>query len=103
MDSLGISNRRDLREVHSILIKERRSLLSSGVNSCDVKIKATSLYVPNSLYGEVVYKSFVHVNPPTVQLPTVPSSTAPIVPPTDQLPTSHTASDGFAPSSCFPS
>ena len=63
---------------------------------------ATSLYVRNSLYGEVVYKSFVHVNPPTIQLPTVPSSTAPIVPPTDQLPTSHTASDGFAPSSAAP-
>ena len=105
-DSPGISIRRDLssadREVHSILIKERRSLLSSGVNSCDVKIKATSLYVPNSLYGEVVYKSFVHVNPPTVQLPTVPSSTAPIAPPTDQQPISHTASDGFAPSLAAP-
>ena len=77
--SPGISIRHDLsssdREVRSILLKERRSLLSSGVKPQDVRISASRLFLRRSLHGEVVNKSFVRVTSSTVPSSTSSSTT----------------------------
>ena len=64
--SSGVYIRPDLTPAQkfnlNILLKERRSLLSSGYQSRDIKISNNSIFIQNSLYGKVVNKSFVRFN-----------------------------------------
>ena len=99
--SPGITVRRDLssadREVRSILLKVCRSLLSSGANSRDVKIRATGLYVHNILHGKVVNKSFVRVNSPTDHLPTSLTDSATSVSSCPTFPPDSALNSAFVP------
>jgi len=43
------------REIESLILKEQRSLITSGMQSEEIKIRGKSLYVSNALYGRVHY------------------------------------------------
>ena len=79
--SPGISLRPDLSPtqmaIHSLLVKERRNLLSQGHNAKDIKIKESSLYLCGSLYGEVINGSFVCSPDTLAPNPSPPSDTSP--------------------------
>lgn len=55
----GISIKPDMakqeREIKSLLLKEWRSLITSGKQSKEIKIRGRPLYVSNALYGHVDY------------------------------------------------
>ena len=55
----GISIKPDMakqeREIESLIFKERRSLITSVMQSKEIKIRGKSLYVSNALYGCVDY------------------------------------------------
>lgn len=44
----------------SILLKERWSLIQSGISRRDIKIRKSHLYVKNKLYGQYKNSVFVH-------------------------------------------
>ena len=58
----GISIKPDLppeeRKAESVLLKERRSLINSGVDRSDIKIRGKSLLVGNTRYGCVTNSVF---------------------------------------------
>jgi hypothetical protein len=55
------------RNIHSILLRERRSLLSQGDDSRSIKIRGNSLFLDGSLYGKVQNSIFVRESPTHVQ------------------------------------
>uniref|UniRef100_A0A1X7T7Y7 Uncharacterized protein n=1 Tax=Amphimedon queenslandica TaxID=400682 RepID=A0A1X7T7Y7_AMPQE len=61
--SPNISIRPDLspseRNAHSILVRERRSMISSGVDSASIKIRRNCIYLGPRLQGKVINGSFV--------------------------------------------
>ena len=75
----------------SLLLKERRSLITSGVDSRHIKIKQNCLYSQGHLHGKVVDGSFVPEPIPAHSdhaSPAVTPSDAPpnLIPPSDSPP-----------------
>ena len=73
LTSSTISIKRDLspeeRAIENALLKERRSLIDSGIERRHIKIRGISLYVKNKLHGSVQDSTFK-----TAPSPTNPSS-----------------------------
>ena len=53
------------RTIRSVLLRERRSLISSGTDKRNIKLRQDSLYVGSRLYGRVVDGRFACSSPPT--------------------------------------
>ena len=67
----------------SILLKERWSLVQSGISRNDIKIRKSHLYVKNKLYGQYQNSVFVHSVPPASSLAGISHDQASIVPLSD--------------------
>ncbi|XP_019859975.1 PREDICTED: SET domain-containing protein 3-like [Amphimedon queenslandica] len=67
-DSPNISIRPDLspsqKTARSLLLRERRTLMTSGNNAGDIKIRGNKIFLRDSLYGEVNNNSFVRALAP---------------------------------------
>lgn len=62
------------KQIESLLLKERWSLMQSGINKTDIKIKSGSIFVKGKKHGYVSNSVFFHVNPSPAVVPTnVPS------------------------------
>ena len=51
------------KQVESLLLKERWSLMKSGVSKSDIKIKSGSLFIKGNKYGYVCNSVYCSVNP----------------------------------------
>ena len=51
------------KQVESLLLKKRWSLMKSGVSKSDIKIKSGSLFVKGNKYGYVCNSVYCSVNP----------------------------------------
>ena len=90
----------DLRAIESILLKERRALIDSGVERKNIRmsLRNASIYVNKSLFGRIVSSTFQRLDSNNL-LPSSTSSALPIsapnsltfVPTTTPVPDSHHA------------
>ena len=82
IDNRNISIKPDLspqdQQKEALLLKERWSLIQSGVNKSDIKIKSSSLYVKGIKYGYILNSVFNYTSNFT---PSLPSTTAGCLPP----------------------
>ena len=94
VNSLSISVRPDLsssdKVAFSLLLKEHWSLITSGVDSCHIKIKQNCPYSQGHLHGKVVDGSFVPEPTPShsdhASAAVTPSDAPPnLIPPSDSL------------------
>ena len=67
----------------SILLKERWSLIQSGISRSDIKIRKSHLYVKNKPYGQYQNSVFVHSVPPASSLAGISHDQASIAPLSD--------------------
>ena len=67
----------------SVLLKERWSLIQSGISRSDIKIRKSHLYVKNKPYGQYQNSVFVHSVPPASSLAGISHDQASIVPLSD--------------------
>ena len=67
----------DERRAESLLLKERRSLISSGTNSKQIRIRNNRIYVRNILHGKVISGKFESTAPTLVPIrPSTPTPAA---------------------------
>ena len=76
----GITVKPDLsiqeRHIEAMLLKERWSLIQSGVNKREIKIKSSVLYLREKKHAEVSNSSLVRISPSTVSDDPVDTGTA---------------------------
>ena len=91
------------RLIESVLLKERWSLIQSGVARNSIKIRNTRLFVNKKLHGQVMNSKFVHEHPvPLLQLETASCrknvvDVVPIVLPENRPSESHVLSSSVGP------
>ena len=64
----------DERRTESLLLKERRSLITSGTNSKQIRIRNNRIYVRNILHGQVISGKFESPTSPSIA--TSPTATS---------------------------
>ena len=69
------------RKVEQLLLKERRSLINSGVSRGDIKLRGSSLYVKNKKYGSVTNDAFEPLLAEEVPRVPDPLPSSPLPPP----------------------
>ena len=62
------------RQTESILLKERRNLITSGVPSKQIKLAKSSLYVSGQVHGRVINGSYVRSHTDTQPAPSQPQA-----------------------------
>uniref|UniRef100_A0A1X7U2F5 Uncharacterized protein n=1 Tax=Amphimedon queenslandica TaxID=400682 RepID=A0A1X7U2F5_AMPQE len=73
------------RNANAILVREHRSIISSGVDSASIKIRRNCIYLGPRLQGKVINASFVSESttpPQTDNSDTLTQSVTPLTPPT---------------------
>lgn len=109
----GISIKPDLspeeRTIESLLLKERRSLINSGINSSCIKIRGNILFLNKNKHGTIVDSMFQHLPLISDMLhnPVPPLMTSPLMPLAQDSPSDpildHSLSPSSSPSSSPPS